>query len=194
MQILFVHGISYWPGLSTASRLGLAGLATAPWLLRGLFPVNRFSDNYTQGQQASALVPLLYRLKKYQYVFYKHALLHGLNVSVAVSGVRLAHAPYFRFYWMCLNTSYVMEFFLQTLVKKGYMGQQPMLYLQQLLMAASMVPAVQVLGQVYVVAAGTSLVLNFVHRKHDVVNTAITAAATVAYTYVGAVGGPGAAR
>ena len=33
-----------------------------------------------------ALTSVLYRLKKYQYIFYKHFLLHGLNVSAAVTG------------------------------------------------------------------------------------------------------------
>ena len=59
------------------------------------------------------MVPLLYRLKKYQYLTYKHCLLHGLNIGVALSGDALARQPAFRLYWLCINAAYVMEFFLQ---------------------------------------------------------------------------------
>ena len=63
----------------------MAFLASAtPWLVRDQFPVNKFSDNYTKGQNKTSLISLLYRAKKYQYIFYKHVLLHGLNVSVAL--------------------------------------------------------------------------------------------------------------
>lgn len=50
----------------------------------------------------------MYRLKKYQYLLYKHVLLHGLNVSVALSTIpsttRLVLDPRFRLYWIGLNT------------------------------------------------------------------------------------------
>ena len=36
------------------------------------------------------------RLKKYQYLLYKHVLLHGLNASVAVRATALGSRPYFR--------------------------------------------------------------------------------------------------
>ena len=48
-----------------------------------------------------------------QYLLYKHCLLHGLNVSAAIDGLTLATDAQFRMYWLCLNTSYVFEFFLQ---------------------------------------------------------------------------------
>ena len=48
-----------------------------------------------------------------QYLLYKHCLLHGLNVSAAIDGLTLATDAPFRMYWLCLNTSYVFEFFLQ---------------------------------------------------------------------------------
>uniref|UniRef100_A0A7S4C9Z4 Uncharacterized protein n=1 Tax=Eutreptiella gymnastica TaxID=73025 RepID=A0A7S4C9Z4_9EUGL len=88
---------------------------------------------------------------------------------------------YFRLYWMCLNTAYVLEFFLQTLVKRQYMQQSMMLWLQKLLMAVSTIAAVQVLCHVHVCIALLSLVLNFVHRHHEVVNTTITMAVALAY-------------
>ena len=107
--------------------------ATAPWLLRQLFPVNHFSDNYTKaGRVKWALTSILYRLKKYQYLLYKHCLLHGLNVSVTTDTPRgLISDRFFRLYWMALNTAYVMEFFLQTLVRRRYMSQTLMLWLNQ---------------------------------------------------------------
>lgn len=64
----------------------------------------------------------MYRLKKYQYLLYKHFLLHGLNISVAISGEAIAATPPFRLYWLSLNAAYVLEFFLQTLVRSwGHM-------------------------------------------------------------------------
>ena len=56
--------------------------------------------------------------------------MHGLNVSVGLDLQKIGKLQYFRVYWLCLNVSYVMEFFLQTLVKKRYMGQKQMLALQ----------------------------------------------------------------
>lgn len=112
-------------------------------------------------------------------VFYKHFLLHGLNVSAALappSRGALAAAPFFRHYWLLLNTSYVMEFFLQTLVKKRYMAQATMLRLQQLLMAASSAAALRVLRGVSLPLAALSLALNFMHRGHDFANTAVLVA------------------
>lgn len=72
VQALYLH----WLG----SRAGGAGLlgrlagclaATSPWLLRGLFPVNSFSDNYASGTPAAArawtFIGIMYRTKKWQY-------------------------------------------------------------------------------------------------------------------------------
>eukprot|EP00967_Tisochrysis_lutea_P151364 scaffold294292_cov36-Tisochrysis_lutea.AAC.1 len=118
-----------------------------------------------------------------QYLLYKHALLHGLNASVAatVGGAPLASSTPFRVYWLCLNTSYVMEFFLQTLVKKGYMLQESMLLLQALLMGASSMVAGEVVWKfTSPVAAVVSLLLNLSRRGHELSNTAITFASAVA--------------
>jgi len=65
-------------------RIGAIALVTAPWLFRCYFPVNSFMANYKDLSWKEYTPELLmYRIKKWQYVFYKHALLHGLNVSVA---------------------------------------------------------------------------------------------------------------
>jgi len=53
---------------------------------------------------------------------------------------------HFRLYWLALNTAYVMEFFMQTLVKKGHIGQRRMLRMNQFLMGVSSIAAVRVLG------------------------------------------------
>ena len=164
------------PESSLTIRLLLLGAATSPWLFRDFFPINKFSDNYTKIDEKSTwLIRALYRVKKYQYVFYKHFLLHGLNISVALRGYNLSADNLFRFYWLLLNTAYVMEFFLQTLVKKGYMLQTTMLVMQHLLMAASSLVAIGALRKVNLLVAFTSLMLNFVNRKHDVLNTAVAA-------------------
>jgi hypothetical protein len=172
LQVLFLHLLH--PDLSLSYRLVLAYLVTLPWLARDFFPVNKFSDNYTKiDEKSTPLVRLLYRLKKYQYVFYKHFLLHGLNISAAMYGLALPDEQYFRLYWMSLNASYVMEFFLQTLVKKNYMGQNTLLWLQKILMAEATVVSLYVLQRVSFLVAGASLLLNFLNRKHDVLNTSL---------------------
>lgn len=177
VQILYLHALA--PHMELHTRLLLALLATAPWAARGLFPVNRFSDNYTKADARSTwLVRLLYRVKKWQYVFYKHFLLHGLNASAAMLGLAALPLDWgFRAYWLLLNASYVMEFFLQTLVKKRRLSQTAMLGLQKVLMAASSLAAARVLAQVNLWVSLGSLALNFAHRGHDVLNTALLLAA-----------------
>ena len=97
-----------------ARARALALLAvTAPWLLRGFFPINRFSHNYTRpGRDPRALTSRLYRLKKWQYVSLKHLLQHGLNVAVATHTgadaaalASLARSTAFRAYWLALNAA-----------------------------------------------------------------------------------------
>ena len=171
VQIFYLHMVGdHSHLLSVPQALVMALAATSPWVFRGSFPVNRFSDNYTKGQKASSLISILYRAKKYQYIFYKHFLLHGLNASVALDLLNIASLQYFRWYWLCLNISYVMEFFLQTMVKKNYMSQQQMLLLQQILMLASTISAVRVVLHVRMLPACLSLFLNFVRRKRDFTN------------------------
>jgi hypothetical protein len=201
IQILFIHSMTY---IVTADsergrnsiltsivvcdkltmRLLLLFLVTLPWLIRDMFPINRFSDNYTKiDHKSTALIRWLYRIKKYQYVFYKHFLLHGLNISIAVTGIAFGDQHFFRLYWLLLNLSYVMEFFLQTLVKKGLMKQQQMLFLQKVLMTASTIAAVCVLRYVNVWIALISLIYNFINRKHDVYNTMTVCLGYIAFCY-----------
>jgi hypothetical protein len=186
VQIVFLHCSSAHTA-ALGGRLALAAAATSVWLARDRFPVNPFSANYEKlDPRSTDVIRWLYRLKKYQYVFYKHFLLHGLNISVALSGAALACEAHFRIYWLLLNTSYVMEFFLQTLVKKGHLSQRGLLGLQALLMAASSLAALSTLAHVHLPVAGLSLALNFAHRHHDVFNTLclLVAAGTYQHYFV----------
>lgn len=180
VQIVFLHTASI--STDVWERLFLALLATSPWLFRDRFPVNTFSANYERNDpRSSSFIRLLYRVKKYQYVFYKHFLLHGLNISIALSGVDLVSDRLFRVYWLLLNTSYVMEFFLQTLVKKGYMMQEQLLQLQRILMLSSSIAAIHVLQHVHWIVASASLLLNFIHRKHEVFNFFVIMIGSICY-------------
>ena len=119
-QALYLHALSCVPA-TMAAHLPLLVLVTLPWCWRHWFPINKFSDNYTK-HDPGTLIALMYRMKKYQYLLYKHCLLHGLNISVAVMtlsvgnahGVQLtcgngvASQPHFRLFWLCLNTAYVV--------------------------------------------------------------------------------------
>ena len=73
-----------------------------------------------------------------------------------------------------------MEFFLQTLVKKRHMEQDTMLRLQKHLMAIGSVAALAVVRKVDPLAAAVSCFLNFTHRGHELVNTALTTAVVFA--------------
>ena len=87
---------------------------------------------------------------------------------------------------MSINISYVMEFFLQTLVKKVKMPQQTMLLLQRILMSISTLVAV-VLIYYYVnpFISFFSLVLNFNNRKYEMTNFCISLIfALVLYLYI----------
>ena len=69
-----------------------------------------------KGSKYLWLINAMYRFKKWQYVFYKHVILHGLNISDAVTAAS-SHTNH-NDTPLLLNTSYVMEFFLQSLVKR----------------------------------------------------------------------------
>jgi len=136
----------------------------------------------------------MYFVKKWQYVFYKHVILHGLNISVASValvetngesiGGALPLSPEWRVFWLCLNTSYVMEFFLQSLVKRrDVISQRSMLFVNVLLMVSSSLAASSaVFVAVRWDAALVSFLLNFGNRGHDVVNTMATAALVCIFT------------
>jgi hypothetical protein len=161
--------------------------------------VNSFSANWTSSQETKckedhdkskcvlvgdknlerlSSLNRIYQIKKWQYVFYKHVILHGLNISVAFPKEQVEALPVsfeWRIFWLCLNSSYVMEFFLQSLVKRGVMSQYSMLTLQWILMISSSLSAIgAVFGRVRLCAFLISLLLNFLNRGHEVVNTMIT--------------------
>lgn len=169
--------------------LGLLVFVTMPWNFRYLFPINKFSANYNtksnpklkESSKPFDLLRFLYRLKKQQYLLYKHFLLHGLNISVLLStlsildkssgvAIPIVQRQYFRLYWMALNSAYTMEFFLQTLVKRNYMAQQTMVNLNQFLMFISSIAAFYVTLNVNILIGTASLVLNFIHRGHEMIN------------------------
>jgi len=189
-------------------RFGMLVLVTLPWAIRKRFPVNSFSANWRKNDEMNKkknnrhdnggirvgtekeskylwLINGMYRFKKWQYVFYKHVILHGLNISVASSyqsykndttSLPLPLTPQWRIFWLLLNTSYVMEFFLQSLVKRQVLSQKFMMVLNALLMISASIASMEsnVLGQVKVEAALISLFLNFYNRGHDVLNTMVT--------------------
>eukprot|EP00946_MAST-07B_sp_MAST-7B-sp1_P002613 g2613.t1 len=194
-QILFFHTVSNFS--QTWCRVSGLALVTSPWLCRGWFPVNRFSDNYRdEGGDIVAVLSttrVMYAVKKAQYLAYKHFLFHGMNIYVAMlatrerleRGVALDHR--FRQYWMLLNVSYVMEFFLQTLVRRGVVSQGFMLTLQMILMAGASMSIFTIdFGMPWVAVAIVSLIMNFANRGHDIINTfgiaMATAAAATIYT------------
>lgn len=157
-----------------AWRCAACAVATSPWLFRARFPVNSFSANYSEG--ALDFESTLYRLKKWQYVLYKTVILHGLNVSMIFAedddAYALVRSSGFRAFWLCLNAAYVLEFFLQTLVKRRYIHQRTMLALNQALMAISTYAVILVLRAVVISAAATCVVLNFKNRKREMQNVA----------------------
>jgi hypothetical protein len=189
VQILYLHALPRVRAAAGAPGcLAACLVATTPWLARSRFPVHSFSANYAQAPWSRTA--LMYRLKKYQYVLYKHALLHGLNISAALAAaaavpengaaVSLAQTRAFRLFWVCLNAAYVLEFFLQTLVKRRVLAQGRMLALNALLMAASTAAALPVLRRVRPLAAAASLALNFARRGRELSNTALVAALVAA--------------
>jgi len=189
-------------------RFGMLLVVTLPWAIRKRFPVNSFSANWRKDVEMNKnnrhhdknggirvgtekeskylwLINGMYRFKKWQYVFYKHVILNGLNISVASSyqsykndttSLPLPLTPQWRIFWLLLNTSYVMEFFLQSLVKRQVLSQKFMMVLNALLMISASIASMEsnVLGQVKVEAALISLFLNFYNRGHDVLNTMVT--------------------
>lgn len=144
-------------------------LVCLPWLVRKWFPVNSFSDNYTKGQQNS-IYTVMYRIKKYQYIVWKHAVFNGLNLSAAFSTGVSVNTLSFRLFWLILNTAYVMEFFLQSLVKKKLLSQTMMLVLNQCLMLVGSISGIIVLKDLNILLVGVSIFLNFFNRGFDFFN------------------------
>ena len=135
-----------------------------------------------EGDKNVSSINRMYRIKKWQYVFYKHVILHGLNISMAFPQSSDSYYDQvlpitfqWRVFWLALNASYVMEFFLQSLVKRKVLSHGLMITLQWLLMVSSSLAAIgAVLGRIRYEAVVVSLLLNFLNRHHDVCNTMIT--------------------
>mmetsp|Transcript_25553 Transcript_25553/g.38032 ORF Transcript_25553/g.38032 Transcript_25553/m.38032 type:complete len:377 (-) Transcript_25553:27-1157(-) len=215
VQVVFLHLVTWGlvvdgdeERLVFGKRFGMLLLVSLPWAIRKRFPVNSFSANWRRKNDVEMkknnrhdnggirvgtekeskylwLINGMYRFKKWQYVFYKHFILHGLNISVASSyqsyknddtTLPLPLTPQWRIFWLLLNTSYVMEFFLQSLVKRQVLSQKFMMVLNALLMISASIASMEknVLGQVKIEAALISLFLNFYNRGHDVLNTMVT--------------------
>jgi hypothetical protein len=170
VNVLFLHALAHVDRVSL--RCALCVLATSVWLLRDRFPVHSFMANYSG--QPLTVTNVLYRVKKWQYLFLKHCLLHGLNVSAVFCTANLPASRNFRLYWLALNASYTFEFFLQTLVKRRMLAQRNMVLMQQVLMLFATVTSLRVVADsVLPLAAATSFALNMLNRKHDVVNTVV---------------------
>lgn len=154
-------------------------LVTLPWYWRRgwYIPVHSFSQNWSKSiRRATSLERFLYRCKKVQYLFYKHIILHGLNLSMIVcyasTAADLVLQRPWRLFWLCLNTAYVMEFFLQSLVKRHVLSQSTMLCWNVYLMfISSLAAAYSVLSVLQWKWSVLSLFLNLVNRYHDVTNT-----------------------
>jgi hypothetical protein len=186
-QAFFIAFVSQ-PSTTLYGRTACACACSAPWLVRSAFPVHSFSKNYSgvSSQSQHFVIRFLYRIKKWQYVFYKHFLLHGLNVSLVFTPANYVSSSVpFRIYWLLLNASYVFEFFLQTLVKKGHTPQRKMLAMQKVLMAAATAAAAGVLPYVNPWVALSSLCLNFMWRKHDFACVIILMATTTFWSQRG---------
>jgi hypothetical protein len=189
-QIIYLHAITFInfeTGVERHSKIFyrsiLCIMVTIPWLFRNKFPIHKFSTNYKYNDNQdnrlksnqSELIQILYRLKKYQYIFYKHFILHGLNITMAVISTSnsVSVQSSFRLFWLLLNASYVLEFFLQTLVKKKYLKQSHMLILQQILMLASTLSAIDIIRNINVFISFLSCFLNFTNRGHEFFNVCI---------------------
>lgn len=179
VQVVYLHGLAKWGStLSIYQRLVVLLVATSPWWIRRQFPVHSFSSNWkkTPPNHRSDAEALLYMIKKSQYVFYKHFVLHGLNICFALSPSSLPWTQAWRIFWLHLNVSYVMEFFMQSLVKRKVIQQQEMIWLQRLLItSATLSSFVPIFGTVRIELCLASMLLNFVNRHHDVVNTILVA-------------------
>ncbi|KAL7464411.1 hypothetical protein ACHAXS_004754 [Conticribra weissflogii] len=225
-QAMFLHLVT-WAGPedlrhSTTGKLLSMLMVTLPWGVRKMFPVNSFSANWTIqtkeksdkqdttksakvrvgtviGTKELKIVNRMYQIKKWQYIFYKHVILHGLNISVAfpheefVASLQhndetaLPLTSKWRIFWLCLNASYVMEFFMQTLVKRRVLSQQMMMSLQWILMISSSLAAIDaVLNRVRYGVAITSLAMNFSMKNQDIINT-MSISAFVALTNQGSI-------
>ena len=180
-QILYLHSLHLFDDDAKFQKLLLLWIATSPWMLRHWLPVHSFSNNWTLYQKQKVQSSdekvtsedtevFLYRIKKGQYLFYKHVILHGVNISLAISLAKHDAIPYsigWRVFWILLNTSYVMEFFMQSMVKAKIIHQSTMIKMQRFLMLVSSMSASVILQHVHLGVSLLSLALNFANRHHD---------------------------
>eukprot|EP00040_Diaphanoeca_grandis_P022287 m.119444 g.119444 ORF g.119444 m.119444 type:complete len:444 (+) comp28735_c1_seq3:255-1586(+) len=148
-------------------------------------------------QTASEETRTMYKVKKAQYLLYKHFLLHGLNISIvlhqinesnksksntnnttpeaiAVPHEALGMSAMWRLHWISLNAAYTLEFFLQTLVRRRVLPQRAMLWMNQILMCVCTVASgLVVIQHVRFTAAAVSLFLNFSRRHKELSNVAL---------------------
>jgi hypothetical protein len=73
----------------------------------------------------------------------------------------------------------VLEFFMQTLVKRKKMAQSVSLGLNQFLMVVSTSTALPVLQRVMPVPALVSILLNFINRGREMTNIAVVAVVAI---------------
>jgi hypothetical protein len=192
LQALYLHVVPFLR-LPRERFLALAAVSS-PWLIRSWFPVHPFSQNWKEKDQIiqrRSLETFLYRIKKWQYLLYKHVLLHGTNLIACLEdplrtgAADIVHDPLWRLYWVCLNSSYVMEFFLQSMVKRRAIEQSTMLFLNRWLMIVSTLAASVVVWKSasvpFVALCASSLAWNVCHRKHDFAHT--MALASVGWMY-----------
>lgn len=195
-QALYLHCVPHISHNIWIRWLALL-VVTAPWWCRHWFPVHSFQQNWqTTPPPPRRISPphyqlettiLLYKIKKGQYLFYKHVVLHGLNLTqcLAPTSCLLVNTPHWRIFWLCLNTAYVMEFFLQSLVKRRVIHQSTMLMLNQWLMFVSSVASLRaVLTIVRWDLCAASLFLQLTHRHHDVFNTMLIASAAIGMSQI----------
>ena len=108
---------------------------------------------------------VLYRVKKWQYVLYKTVLFTRIERQFSGETSQFAGDAEWRMYWTLLNAAYVLEFFLQTLVKRKYIKQGTMLLMNQALMVISTVAVLPILRSAVLPTARATLTLNFFKGK-----------------------------
>ena len=153
--------------------MGALLLTTCPWTFRRHFPVHSFKANWSRmpKEKQKVVEVLFYMIKKLQCI-YKHFVLLGLNIYMCLDPSNLPWTPAWRVFWLHLNVSHGMEFFLQSLVKRKLLRQREMLHVQRILMiSATLSSAIPILDNVQFHLCMASLALNFLNRYHDLFNT-----------------------
>lgn len=188
---LLLHILSWLPTDTTGSIFFLRifflwVFGFGPWIWRDRFPTHSFSANYSGmsiDPKSTPWTRFLYRVKKWQFVALKHYLQNALLLVVTFfltsspsSSSRPPHSLSFRLHFMFVSTSFVMEFFMQSLVRASMLSQTSMLALHVLLMTGASLAAANALFffAIPLMMWGTlSMCINFANRKHDPFNGAL---------------------